>query len=524
VCNELQFATRFGPVRRKTENQDEIGRRHIINGLLGPLDQAHGVVSEVLAKTGILKLFWFIETIKIKVIPVYARNYVNFNQCVSRAFHWSDVADPAQEGTGKRRLAGAEIAIEPDDHAGNQQWRQIAPESKGCHLIRQIQCQCRPIVNKAMILAMQEKNSATNASTADWGTVDFVALVKQIKKWGQELGLAELGMASADVSAASPELLRWLELGRHGEMDYMAKHANLRAHAQAMVPGCLSVISARLPYWPQAAASEQVLANRELGYISRYALGRDYHKTMRRRLQRLAEQIHHELEKTGHGKYFSCRVFSDSAPVMEVEFARKSGIAWRGKHTLALTREGSWHFLGEIYTSLPLPNDDPISDHCGTCRSCLDACPTAAIVAPYEIDARLCISYLTIELQGAIPVELRPLIGNRIYGCDDCQLCCPWNRLARLGDPDFAVRHGLDAMPLAELFSWDREQFESRLAGSPIRRIGHERWLRNIAVALGNSAGSPSTQAALKARLDHPSALVRQHVAWALAQSGDERS
>ena len=522
--NELQFATGFGPVPHKTKKQDEISRRHIIDSLLRPLDQTHGVVSEVLAKTGILKLFWFIETIKIKVIPVYARNYVNFNQCVSRAFNRADVADPAQEGAGKRCLAGTEIAIEPDDHAGNQQWRQIPPESQGCCLIRQSQCQCRPIANRAMILAMQEKNSGTKASAADWGTVDFVALVKHIKKWGQELGLAELGMASTDVSTASPKLLRWLELGRHGEMDYMAKHTSLRAQAQTLMPGTLSVISARLPYWPQAAASEQVLANRELGYISRYALGRDYHKTMRKRLQKLAERIHDELEKTGNEKHFSYRVFSDSAPVMEVEFARKSGIAWRGKHTLALTREGSWHFLGELYTSLPLPPDAPISDHCGTCRNCLDACPTAAIVAPYEIDARLCISYLTIELQGDIPVELRPLIGNRIYGCDDCQLCCPWNRFAKLGDPDFAVRNGLDATPLAELFSWDRGQFESRLAGSPIRRLGHERWLRNIAVALGNSAGSPLTLAALNARRDHPSALVRQHVGWALAQSSNERS
>ncbi|MFZ4535279.1 tRNA epoxyqueuosine(34) reductase QueG [Propionivibrio sp.] len=365
---------------------------------------------------------------------------------------------------------------------------------------------------------MQEKNSDTNAMAAvALGQVDYAALVRNIRNWGQELGFAGIGIARADVSAAAPKLLRWIELGHHGEMDYMAKHAVLRAHPKALVPGTLSVISARLPYWPQAAESEQILANRGLGYISRYALGRDYHKMIRSRLQKLAERIGKEIENCETGIPFTYRAFSDSAPVMEVEFARQSGIAWRGKHTLSLTRLGSWHFLGEIYTTLPLPPDAPISEHCGTCRRCLDACPTAAIVAPYEVDARLCISYLTIELPGAIPVELRPLIGNRIYGCDDCQLCCPWNRYAQLGDPDFAVRNNLDTAPLAELFAWSEQEFEIRLAGSPIRRIGHERWLRNIAVALGNSENSPVTLAALQTRRDHPSALVREHVSWALA-------
>ena len=351
-----------------------------------------------------------------------------------------------------------------------------------------------------------------------------IALVKKIKAWGRELGFAELGIARADVSGASPQLMRWLELGRHGEMDYMAKHAALRAQPDALVPDTLSVISARLPYWPQAAASEQVLADRQLGYVSRYALGRDYHKTVRSRLQKLADRIESEIRLSAPETSFAYRVFSDSAPVMEVEFARQSGIAWRGKHTLSLTREGSWHFLGEIYTTLPLPPDEPIGEHCGTCRRCLDACPTAAIVAPYEVDARLCISYLTIELHGAIPVEQRPLIGNRIYGCDDCQLCCPWNDFARSGDPDFAVRNGLDAAPLAELFSWSEQEFEQRTAGSPIRRIGHERWLRNITVALGNAGNSPTTRAALSARRDHPSALVREHVAWALARINSVQS
>jgi len=371
---------------------------------------------------------------------------------------------------------------------------------------------------------MQEKNSEADvksgAESAD--TIDFAALVKKIKRWGQELGFAQIGIAGTDVSAATPELMRWLELGRHGEMDYMAKHAALRAAPQTLVPGTLSVISARLPYWPSAADGEQVLANAELGYVSRYALGRDYHKTIRNRLQKLADKICNEINSSGQAKQFAYRVFSDSAPVMEVEFARQSGTAWRGKHTLSLTREGSWHFLGDIYTTLPLPADTPADEHCGDCRRCLDACPTAAIVAPYEVDARRCISYLTIELHGAIPVEFRPLIGNRIYGCDDCQLCCPWNRFARIGDPDFAVRNGLDSATLTELFAWSAAEFDTRLAGSPIRRIGHERWLRNIAVALGNALrrtpDSPEVISALASQREHPSELVREHVNWALNQ------
>ncbi len=371
-----------------------------------------------------------------------------------------------------------------------------------------------------MIRAMQEKNSEISGNTGAeaQGTIDFAALAEKIKRWGLDLGFSGIGIAGADVSAATPELMRWLQLGRHGEMDYMAKHASLRAAPQTLVPGTLSVITARLPYWPEATDGEQVLANPELAYVSRYALGRDYHKTIRNRLQKLADCIHDEMLAHECADSFSYRAFSDSAPVMEVEFARQSGIAWRGKHTLSLTREGSWHFLGEIYTTLPLPPDISQDEHCGDCRRCIDVCPTAAIVAPYQVDARRCISYLTIELKGAIPPEFRPLIGNRIYGCDDCQLHCPWNRFAQIGDPDFAVRNTLDATPLAELFAWSEDEFNTRLAGSPIRRIGHERWLRNIAVALGNSSNSPSSRNALASHSGHPSALVREHVDWALAQ------
>ncbi|GHU19515.1 epoxyqueuosine reductase [Betaproteobacteria bacterium] len=365
----------------------------------------------------------------------------------------------------------------------------------------------------------EHSNTKTIAPLPD-SAVDKLALVKKIRRWGEELGFSSLGIARADTfhtshtscaSRAAVQLERWLKLGRHGEMDYMAKHRELRAAPPALLAGTVSVISARMPYWPRAAESKQVLANGEKAYISRYALGRDYHRRVRQGLQRLAKRIEMEFP-------FSYRVFSDSAPVMEVAFATQAGISWQGKHTLALSREGSWHFLGEIYTSLDLPADAPIDGHCGTCSRCLKTCPTSAIVAPYELDARLCISYLTIELQGSIPLRLRPLIGNRIHGCDDCQLCCPWNRFAKIGDPDFAVRNGMDNMKLVDLFAWNAQEFEQRLAGSPIRRIGHERWLRNIAVALGNAHPSADIKTALLARSDHPSALVREHVAWALSQ------
>lgn len=348
--------------------------------------------------------------------------------------------------------------------------------------------------------------------------IDKTALVGKIKDWGEELGFTSIGISRADVSEAAPRFLRWLELGRHGEMDYMAKHARLRTQPAELVPTTMTVISARMPYWPRATESAEVLANSAMGYVSRYALGRDYHKTVRGRLQQLGMRIRAALIAAQSEQPFSYRVFSDSAPVMEVDFARQAGIAWRGKHTLSLTREGSWHFLGEIYTSLDLPLDTPDTGHCGTCTRCIEACPTSAIVAPYELDARRCISYLTIELSGAIPSALRPLIGNRIYGCDDCQTCCPWNRFARIGDPDFAVRNKLDAPLLTDLFAWSEQEFEKRLAGSPIRRIGHERWLRNITVALGNSGPSKTTFTVLRARADHPSALVREHISWALSR------
>lgn len=337
----------------------------------------------------------------------------------------------------------------------------------------------------------------------------------QIRQWGRELGFAEVGIADGELSAAEAGLQAWLDRGFHGEMDYMAAHGTKRSRPAELVPGTVRVISARLDYFPPAAADPHaVLADADAAYVSRYALGRDYHKVLRNRLQTLAEKISAEIG-THH-----FRVFTDSAPVLEVELATKSGLGWRGKHTLLLNRQhGSWFFLGEIYTDLPLPVDAPEAGHCGTCQACIDVCPTQAIIAPYSLDARRCISYLTIELKGSIPPELRPLIGNRIYGCDDCQLVCPWNRFAQTAAlPDFEVRNGLDSARLVDLFAWSEADFSDRLAGSAIRRIGHERWLRNIAVALGNAQPSSGIKAALNARRDHPSALVREHVTWALSR------
>jgi len=357
--------------------------------------------------------------------------------------------------------------------------------------------------------------------------IDFGQLARDIKRWGAELGFQQTGISDTALSAEESRLQEWLDRGFHGEMDYMVRHGTARSRPAELVPGTLRVISARLNYLPpQARDSWQVMDEPEAAFISRYALGRDYHKVLRARLQSLAERIEAVIGAATDD--FAYRVFTDSAPVMEVALARKAGLGWRGKHTLLLTREaGSMFFLGEIYTSLPLPVDEAVTEHCGTCSKCIDICPTQAIVGPYQLDARRCISYLTIEHRGSIPVALRPLLGNRIYGCDDCQLACPWNKYAvKSVLPDFAVRHRLDDATLVELFVWSEADFSERLAGSAIRRIGHVQWLRNIAVALGNALANPAVndaariamRAALQARRAHPAELVREHVEWALAQ------
>ncbi len=340
---------------------------------------------------------------------------------------------------------------------------------------------------------------------------------ERVKRWGRELGFDAIAIAGTELAEEEARLIEWLGRGWHGEMDYMARHGARRARPAELVPGTVSVITARLNYAPAGARdSWETIEDPESAFVSRYALGRDYHKVLRTKLQALAERMTHELGP------FHYRVFTDSAPVMEVSLAARSGLGWRGKHTLLLARDaGSLFFLGELFVSIDLERDAPVSDHCGTCARCIAICPTAAIVAPYQLDARRCISYLTIEHHGAIPEELRPLMGNRIYGCDDCQLVCPWNKYSKAADdPDFAVRNGLDCARLVELFAWSEEEFDTRLAGSAIRRIGHERWLRNIAVALGNAPASPELVDALRSRAGHASPLVREHVQWALARHG----
>jgi len=343
-------------------------------------------------------------------------------------------------------------------------------------------------------------------------------LAERIKCWGKELGFQQTGIADIELAEAESHLSAWLEAGFHGEMDYMQRHGSKRSHPEELVPGTASVISVRLDYLPEDREAMSAQMDNPLdAYISRYALGRDYHKLMRGRLQKLAGRIEQAIGPFGY------RVFSDSAPVLEKALAAKAGLGWIGKHSNLIHRQaGSWFFLGEIYTDLPLPADAPVKNHCGACTACLDVCPTQAIVAPYRVDARRCVSYLSIELHGAIPEEFRAKLGNRIYGCDDCQIVCPWNRFARLTqEADFLPRRGLATAQLVELFGWDEETFLRKTEGSAIRRLGHERWLRNLAVALGNATGEPAALAALQARQCHPSPLVREHVQWAIGRHLD---
>lgn len=338
-------------------------------------------------------------------------------------------------------------------------------------------------------------------------------LATQIKQWGLALGFQQIGITDVDLSQYEPRFLAWLAKGFHGEMDYMARHGTKRTRPADLLPGTTRIISVRMDYLPPDTSAGTVLQNPNKGYISRYALGRDYHRLMRKRLDELAQKINLAVGEFGY------RAFCDSAPVLEKGIAEKAGLGWIGKHTNVInSKAGSWFFLGEIFTDLPLPIDAPqTKSHCGSCQACIDVCPTAAIVAPYQLDARRCISYLTIELRGSIPVEFRTQIGNRIYGCDDCQLVCPWNKFAKFtGETDFHPRHHLHTPELLDLFNWSETEFLRRTEGSAIRRIGHECWLRNIAVALGNAPYSEHIVAALQEKLQHPSSIVREHVEWAL--------
>lgn len=358
-------------------------------------------------------------------------------------------------------------------------------------------------------------------------TVDATALLERLRGWARELGFSQIAVADVDLSSAEPGLQAWLDAGHHGRMHYMASHGMKRARPAELVPGTLRVVTARMDYLPQGtepgwqAVEWAGLARPEQAQVSLYARGRDYHKVLRNRLQKLAEKLAADVGPLGY------RVFTDSAPVLEVELAARSGLGWRGKHTLTLHREaGSMFFLGEIFIDLALPLTATLTAHCGECRACIDVCPTAAITAAYRVDARRCISYLTIEHDGVIPEELRPLIGNRVYGCDDCQLACPWNKFAQPAVlADFDVRPGMAGVSVAELLGWSEAYFLQRTEGSAIRRIGHARWVRNLAVAAGNALRGPSLPpggaeqllGALSAWLDHPQPWVREHVHWALA-------
>ena len=346
-------------------------------------------------------------------------------------------------------------------------------------------------------------------------TPDLITLAQSIKDWGRELGFAHVGIAGVDLGEHEQHLQRWLDAGYQGEMDYMAAHGSKRSHPDELVPGTLRVVSLRMDYLPGDTRMAQLLAQPDKAYVSRYALGRDYHKLVRKRVQHLADRVQAAIGP------FGFRAFVDSAPVLEKAIAEKAGLGWIGKNTLLLNRKaGSYFFLAELFVDLPLPVDEAQgSEHCGRCQACLDVCPTQAFVGPYVLDARRCISYLTIELKQAIPVELRPLIGNRVFGCDDCQIVCPWNRFARpTQENDFKPRHGLDNAELAQLFLWDEATFLSNTEGSPLRRAGYERWLRNLAVGLGNAPSTIPVLEALQARREYPSELVREHVEWALAQ------
>ncbi|MCL6415631.1 tRNA epoxyqueuosine(34) reductase QueG [Aestuariirhabdus sp. Z084] len=344
-------------------------------------------------------------------------------------------------------------------------------------------------------------------------TLDYQQLAADIHHWGRELGFQQIGIGSVDLAEHEQHLQQWLDKGYHGEMDYLARHGNMRSRPAELLPGTLRVISARIDYLPPDTNAIRILNNPDKAYLSRYALGRDYHKLVRKRLTQLGKQIEQAVGQHGY------RAFVDSAPVLERALGSRSGLGWIGKNTMLINRQaGSWFFLGELFTDLPLPLDEADdADHCGRCTKCLEVCPTNAFVNEHELDARRCISYLTIELKGAIPLELREPMGNRVFGCDDCQLVCPWNRFAKASsETDFRPRHQLDSSDLADLFTWTEEQFLDRTAGSPIRRSGYAGWLRNLAVGLGNAPTSPKVVDALLARRDIEDAMVREHIEWAL--------
>ena len=490
---------------------DKIGARQKAGRLVRPFSELQAFTGENIAKARVFCFTRVPEAVEVEmpdvelgVRVISKRQFIRFDHRIGGALDAALDPQRAQQMPHQHGLAGAQIAAQFNEGLAQGRVRgKLIGKSLGRGFVRPVQGFYNRFVSQLI----------HHVDASQW--------VPKIQAWGRELGFSQIGVAGVDLSSSEAGLSAWLAAGFQGDMAYMAAHGVKRARPAELVPGTVSVITARMDYLGQSAAPnwqaiEMQRSTRPLeGVVSVYARGRDYHKVMRARLQKLSQRIAAELGPFGH------RVFADSAPVLEVELAARSGLGWRGKHTLLLHRDaGSMFFLGEIYVDLALPATTPVSRHCGHCAACIEVCPTQAIVAPYVLDARRCISYLTIEHAGAIPLELRPLIGNRIYGCDDCQLICPWNKFAqRSALPDFVERQGMAGSQLATLFAWTEAEFLHFTEGSPIRRIGHERWLRNIAVALGNALRTAQDSVllnALASRTDHPSPLVREHVAWAL--------
>ena len=493
-----------GVIVQRLQMNDQIGPGDEADGLFRPLGQLEAGAGKEVAKARVFGLPRVAEAVKVKVPDVQAGQLIGLHHRVGGAFDAALHPQRAQQVAYQRGLAGAEVAVQLNKRMAQ---RRLHRQGGGKQLRGRLVGPEHTFYNRRV----------THFSTH----INSKQLVSQIQAWARELGFSQIGVAGVDLSSSEAGLSAWLARGFHGDMGYMAAHGLKRARPAELVPGTVSVITARMDYLPastpgdwQAVEFDRLTRPTE-GIVSVYARGRDYHKVLRKRLQHLSDRIAMALGPFGH------RVFTDSAPVLEAELAARSGQGWRGKHTLLLSREaGSMFFLGEIYVDLALPLSEPVSGHCGSCSACMDVCPTQAIVAPHQLDARRCISYLTIEHAGPIPPEFRPLIGNRIYGCDDCQLACPWNKFAqRSALPDFDERDGLAGSQLVTLFGWTEDDFLRFTEGSPIRRIGHERWLRNIAVAMGNAlrqAPDPALVNALNSRLNDASALVREHIVWAL--------
>jgi len=505
------------------DSHHEIRLRQQVGGFLGPFGKLQPRAREDVSKARVFPFARIGEAVEIEVVDgdvtPFGMGLVRLHHRVRRALDALGHAQRTQQVAHKRGLARAEVAMQFDECIANRGMRRELRRTG----TRGVFGRPRQSADGKNI-ARCRLGSYNRRVAFDRIQVDGPRLVSDIRHWADELGFSSIGVAGVDLGSAEAGLRAWLNNGFHGEMDYMAAHGLKRARPAELVPGTVSVITARMDYLPQStpegwqAVEFDRLERPQEGIVSMYARGRDYHKVIRSRLQKLAEKVEEAVGPFGH------RVFTDSAPVLEAELAVRSGQGWRGKHTLVLSREaGSMFFLGEIYVDIALPESPPITEHCGTCSACIDVCPTQAIVAPGKLDARRCISYLTIEHRGSIPEELRPLVGNRIYGCDDCQLVCPWNKFAQKSSlPDFDEREGLTGTQLVTLLAWSEDEFLRHTEGSAIRRIGHERWLRNVAIALGNAlraTGDPRIRDALASRADHASALVREHVAWALNQS-----